>query len=150
MPTDIIRKPTAQEALDFEDISRFRTKKPKEIFKKKVTDIEQQATKDKKPFCAACAFIDFQDINDKLEKEINRGGGAELTNVIKQIDGIDLTKYGKASYFDNVKDQEMYDKNPETGRVELTHYSVDYKCKPRRHGISVFIPKEDYKKPVEK
>ena len=146
MPTDIIRKPTEQESLDFEDISRFRKKKPKELFKKRLVEIEKKYTKERKPFCSACALVDFEDINERLTKEASRGIGDELVNAKKEIDNFNFDKYGKTSYFEHLEDKEMFDKNPATGRVELMSYSVDYRCKPRRHGISVFIDKEDYKK----
>ena len=150
MPTDIIRKPTEQESLDFEDISRFRKRKPKELFKKRLTEIEKKFTKESKPFCSACANIDFEDIKERLNKEASRGIGDELINSKKEIDNFNFDKYGKISYFNHIKDQEMFDKNPATGRVELMSYSVDYRCKTRRHGVSVFVDKEDYKKPLDK
>ena len=98
-----------------------------------------------KPFDSPCARLDFNDKLETAEKESERRNGFVKIDEIK-IDVGDLDKYGDADRFEFIEDQEdVQDKVIEGSRTQvIIGHTVSYKCKPRGHGISVFIPIKEY------
>lgn len=101
--------------------------------------------KEHKPFDEPCARLDFGDRLEQAQRESERGQGfvGEL-----KIDIGDLDKYGDANRFETLGEEEdIQDKFVEGSRIQVViGHTVDYKCKNRGHGISVFTPKGEYKK----
>lgn len=104
-----------------------------------------------KPYDSVCARLEFRDKLEQAEKESERRHGFVNVAEIKVEIG-DLDKYGDADRFELVEDQEaMQDKVIEGSRTQVVMgHTMSYRCKARGHGISVFVPNEEYKKIKEK
>lgn len=127
------------------DYIELGTTTPLKIFSAKLAKKMQEHMKTRKPFDEPCARIDFKDQIDALERESERRNGF-IDPASMKIDLKDFDKYGDEDRFDFVEDQEDVTEKFVDGtrtRVVLGH-TVSYKCKQRGHGVSVFIPQEEY------
>ena len=102
--------------------------------------------KKRKPFCEPCARLEFRDKLEMAEKESERVHGFIKEDIKIEIG--DLDKYADADNFELLEDQEDYiDKVIEGSRTQVVMgHTLSYKCKKRGHGISVFIPSDEYRK----
>jgi len=126
---------------DFIDIG---TITPLTIFSKKAAEVVQKFVKSHKPFDEQCARLDFKDKLEVAERESERRYGFVKAEEIK-IDVGDLEKYGDADRFELLSEEDTYgDKLTDDGKKTqgLIGYTLNYRCKPRGHGISVFVPLE--------
>ncbi len=116
------------------------------IFDAKLAAVTQSFVKKHKPFDEQCARLDFKDKIAVLERESERRHGYVKVDEIKSDSG-NLDKYGDEDKFEFIADEETYgDKIMEDGKKTrgIVGHTVDYKCKQRGHGISVFIPLAEY------
>jgi hypothetical protein len=91
--------------------------------------------------------LDFTDKVERAEKESYRIHGFARPDMLKVEYG-NLEQYGDANRFELVEDQEArQDKVNEGMRTQvITGHTLSYRCKQRGHGISVFVPNEEYEK----
>jgi len=122
------------------------------LFNKRLAEVAMKFSKMNKPFDEPCARIDFRDKVETMEKESQRRNGFVKVDELKlNIEKIDLEKYGAEDRFEFVSDNEDVTEKFLDGtrtRVVLGH-TIDFRCKNRGHGISLFIPLADYiKSPI--
>ena len=118
-----------------------------DVFNEKLSAKVLEFNKKYKPFDEPCARLEYRDKLETAEKESERRHG--FVNVKElNVDVGDLDKYGNEDRFILVEDQEAYvDKVIEGSRTQVVlGHTLSYKCKQRGHGISVFVPNEEYKK----
>jgi len=65
-----------------------------------------------------------------------------------KVDMEDLEKYGNSDNFELEEDQEDIRDILQDGmkKTVTVGHTLSYRCKRRGHGISVFVPMEDYEK----
>ena len=122
------------------------------VFDIKLAEVAQEYVKKHKPFDGACARWDFRDKVETLERESERRHGFVKVDEINLEPG-NLDKYGDEDRFEFLKDEATYgDKVAEDGKKTrgIIGHTMDYKCKPRGHGISVFVPLAEYNERKEK
>jgi hypothetical protein len=143
---DIERRPTQVEQADFITLG---TKTIFDVFNQKVAEKVLEYNKKFKPFDEPCARLDFRDRYEKAQKESQRIYGFVKNDLKLEIG--DLDKYGKEDRFELLEDQEAYvDKVIEGSRTQvIMGHTLSYKCKDRGHGISIFIPNDEYKRMKE-
>jgi len=114
------------------------------LFYRKLADVTQKFAKLHKPFDEPCCILDFRDKLEAAEKESERIYGFVKDDI--KIELNDLDKYADENRFEFVEDQEdVQDKVIEGSRTQVViGHTLSYKCKPRGHGISVFIPIKEY------
>lgn len=140
--SSVIRTPTFEEAKDFINIGQKRRRTPQELMRKIISEEEQKATKERRPFCRPCAQIDFDLIRNKYDTERASGKGENLEESKKEIDNFDLKKYAKPDYF-TVNTPVSKRNVDKSGRVH-TEYYYDYKCKKRAHTYSLGLTEEEH------
>jgi len=146
---EIFREPTSEEKKDFKDLLEER---PTVIdkFKSQLQSKEKEYNLKRKPFCARCARIDFQDSVNAKVSEMERHANFETELSKFKITIPDLEQYGKDDRFKLIKDIPAMEpvNKVESGQVaRQTQIGVhrDFKCKVRGCGISVFIPNSELK-----
>lgn len=143
MATEIERPQTSAERADF---TRLGTKMPRDIFLKELAIVEHSFAKKKLPFDSQCAKADFNDEIEKLERESERSNGFVRAEDISKFKFKDFEKYGDKKRFDIVKT----DEDVETVNInglrssQKCGFTVQYRCKERRHGISVCLTTAEY------
>lgn len=122
------------------------TKTILDVFNEKLGNVVLTFNKAYKPFDEPCARLDFRDRLDAAQKESERQKGFVAPDLKVEIG--DLEKYGDENRFVLEEDQEAYvDKVIEGSRTQVVMgHTLSYRCKNRGHGISVFIPNDEYKK----
>lgn len=139
----IMRQPSNEEAADYAQVGRTT---PKMVFMKKLDDKKTEYSKEFKPFDEQCARLDYADEVERIERESQRSIGYVDANAISNIDFGDFGKYGGDSRFELVRDDEdveMQNINNVKTAIKIGH-TIQYKCKNRGHGISVFMPTSVY------
>ena len=123
------------------------TKTAIDIFNKKLSEKVLEFNKKYKPYDEPCARLEYKDKLEVAEKESERRHGFVDVRELK-VDIGDLDKYGNDDRFTLIEDQEAYvDKVIEGSRTQvILGHTLSYKCKQRGHGISVFVPNDEYKK----
>ena len=160
MDTNIFRSPTKEELAErdeygrttiflnpnIENISIF------EKFNDILIELEQEATRDRFPFCRRCARLDFQQEIKKVEFELSATEGELISefqlNKIKIPSKEELRDtYGLNRF--NFKDKSIaMDTAAEVISGQVIHKQVqigvyeNYICKKRGCGFSLFIPNE--------
>ena len=130
-----------------EEFIKIGTKTAIDVFNEKLSAKVLEFNKKYKPYDEPCARLEYKDKLENAEKESERRNGfvniSELT-----VDIGDLDKYGNDDRFTLIEDQEAYvDKVIEGSRTQvILGHTLSYKCKQRGHGISVFVPNDEYKK----
>lgn len=130
---------------DYRDIN---TVMPIQVFNARIAKAAQGYLKKRKPFDEQCARMEFRDQIEMQERESERRHGFVKVDELKMdIEGLDLDKYGKEDRFEFIDDKEdVTEKFIEGTKMQVTiGHTLSYKCKPRGHGISVFIPIEEYR-----
>ena len=113
-------------------------------FDAKLAEVSQEFVKKHKPFDEQCARLDFRDKVETLERESERRYGYIKVEEIKVEHG-DLDNYGDKNRFEFLSEKDTFgDKLSDDGKKTqgMVGYTLDYKCKQRGHGISVFVPLE--------
>jgi hypothetical protein len=118
-----------------------------DMFNEKLSKKVLEFNKKYKPFDEPCARLEFKDKLETAERESERRHGFVDVKELK-VDIGDLDKYGSEDRFELLEDQEAYiDKVIEGSRTQVVMgHTLSYKCKNRGHGISVFVPNDEYKK----
>ncbi len=127
-----------------EEFIDLRAPTPMNVFYVKLAEVSQKYVKAHKPFDEQCARVDFMDKVKLTEKESERRYGFVKVEEIKVKIG-NLDKYGDADRFELISEEDTYgDKLSDDGKKTqgMIGYTLNYKCKPRGHGISVFVPLE--------
>lgn len=130
--------------VDYKDINAMT---PMKAFNRLLADKKQEFVKGHKPFDEQCARLDFSDRVEEMERESERRYGfVKMSEIQVDIDKIDFKKYADDDRFEFLEDQEdVQDKVIEGSRTQvLIGHTLSYRCKPRGHGISVFIPIAEY------
>lgn len=135
---EIFREQTNEEKKDFKTIMN----PPETIedrFKKELQKVEYQFQKNKKPFCARCARMDFKEqIQGKLKKMSDNVDYETDINKFK-IELPDFTVYGEESRFKEIGQKELFNPaNAAKGDKAHMEYATDYKCTVRGCGLSIF------------
>jgi hypothetical protein len=146
--TGIFRLPTEEEKKDFKPIGRSGKLDYEHKFLKELADAEQRYIKQSMPFDCRCAQIDFNDKIEVIKKEIERLAGKVDTDDprFERLFPFDYDKYAKSSRFELVDEREIMENKLIDGvRVPYkTAMCIDYKCKIRGEGISIFVPIDKY------
>ena len=119
-------------------------------FNERLAKVTLEFNKQFKPFDSQCARLDFKDKLEAAEKESQRIYGFVNQNL--KIDFGDLSKYGNEDRFELLEDQEDREEILVNGvRTHVvTGHTLSYRCKPRGHGIAVFIPIKEYEEKFAK
>ena len=131
---------------DYTDIKAIT---PMMRFSDKLSKVRLEFDRKHKPFDEQCARLDFVDKVEKAEKESERMNGyVNMEDIKVEVDEEFLNQYGDEDRFVFIEEQpHLQDKVIEGTRTQvLTGYHRNYRCKARGHGISIFIPIEDYNK----
>lgn len=139
----IFRPQTEEEKVDFKDLNETSLKSE---FRKQLSFIEAKYTKVHKPFDARCAINDFDSQIEDVERESERISGFVRKEDMRKIKTPDFEIYGKEDRFEiggDDEDIEMQNINGVRTPRTIGH-TIKYICKLRKHGVSVFIPIEDY------
>lgn len=125
---------------------------PQKFFAKKLAEVEQKFAKEHLPFDGQCARLDFKDEIERIVRESERAVGYVKEDDIKKLNVDDLEKYGDAKLFEEVRVDEDTEFVIVNGIRTPTKagYTVQYKCKNRGHGISVFMPVDVYEERFKK
>ncbi len=129
-----------------QDYTELGTLTPIKLFNQKIEKASKKFTKEHEPFDEPCARIDIRDELEMVEKESIRRHGFINVKEIK-IDVGDLERYGNPELFELIEDNETYDDtlSADGRKIKgIIGHTIDYRCKKRGHGISVFIPLEVY------
>ena len=130
-----------------EDYIHINAMTPMKKFNIKLAKVAQGFIKKRKPFDEQCARLDFRDKIENAEKESERRHGFVKVSELKfDVEKIDFNKYAASDRFELLEDQEdVQDKVIEGSRTQvIIGHTLSYKCKPRGHGLSVFIPIAEY------
>lgn len=112
-----------------------------------LADVSQQFVRKHEPFDEQCARLDFRDKLESLERESERRNGFIKVDDIKLEHG-NLDRYGDIDRFELLSKEDTFgDKLTTDGKKTqgMIGYTMNYKCKQRGHGISVFVPLEGKK-----
>jgi len=142
--TGIERVPTEAERGEMQILGE---KTPKMVFLAELAKIGQVYAKKHLPFDEQCAKMEYQDEVDRITKENERTYGFVREDDIKKIK-VNFEAYADKDRFELVDDDEeieMQNINRVRTPVKVGH-TIKYKCKVRGHGISVFMPTEEYMK----
>lgn len=116
-------------------------------FKKLVSEKSQVYNKERKPYCTACAWEDFNDKVEDAKKKMIRNASMNITG--KELDfnvEVDLESYGKSDLFREIGTRTVNNKVIIQGtRIPIPMYYVDFKC-IRGHGYSIEYTEEEYGK----
>ena len=144
MAVGIDRPQTESEKSDYDVLGKTT---PKEKFLKDLAKVEIEHVRNFMPFDAQCAKADFNEQLEQLERESERRTGFISPKFIEaNLKMPKLEDYGNLTRFDKVQedtDMEMQNINGLRSSVKVG-VTVMYKCKKRRHGISVAYPNELY------
>lgn len=134
----IMRPATEVEKQDFIEIG---TKTPMDDFFSKVTKMHQKYLKQRKPYCMACARLDFEDKIGEYTKETTRAQEG-FNEKLKSLELPEIEQYADSDRFEIVGEQEVIETKLLDGIKQevLTGKYIRYRCKARGHGISMFIP----------
>lgn len=128
--------------VDYIDVRNksIKSKMREELIKK-----DQESTKNKIPFCFRCANIDF---NNKIESTIKEAllKEGDVKEDDLKLPKLDLKQYEGKNNFEEHRITEAWDKMKGTSKEELIGYHIDYKCKKRGCGRTIFLNLEEYKK----
>ena len=145
-PTNIDRPLTEAEKREFIDV---RNQTPRQAFRRHMDKTKGEYTRKHKPFCERCATFDFQDALAKHVREsVRRQKVSNYTEALNAstMDFHDLNQYGADVRFELLSRKEHF----ETVRIQLTTvreqtgWMLDYRCKIRQCGHSVFVPLKEY------
>lgn len=137
----IYRPQTAEEARDFKDINK---RTIQDVFRTTLISFEQKATKERKPYCAKCAKIDFEDWHEKIAREAVRNAGNRKKAVveydIKSV--IDFSSYGTESRFKLLNKSDAMEpvRRGERTIQEKIGENWDYECQVNSCMRTVFVP----------
>lgn len=129
---------------DYQDINMVT---PQKKFLAQLSTVVLKYAQEHKPYDSACAKLEFKDKLEALEKESERRYGfVKIENIKCGMTDVELEKYGDEDRFEFIEDQEdVQDKVIEGSRTQVViGHTLSYRCKPRGHGISVFIPIAEY------
>jgi len=134
-----------------EDYTDIGAVNPMRTFNAKLAEVAQKFLKKRKPFDEQCARLEFRDKIESAERESERRHGFVKVEEIK-VDFSNLEKYGDDDRFVFIEDQEdVTEKFVEGTKMQIAiGHTLSYRCKKRGHGISVFIPIEEYKNKKDK
>lgn len=143
--TRITRSPTSEELRNYIPIGFVTVEKR---FKKELQKIEQEYTKERKPYDSFCALLDFQDSWEQYKKELQRKIGVLGATQEEQVpfNFPNLEKYGDPKRFTlKSKSPIMRDVIVDGVKVpKLIGHYYEYVSKVRGNGISVEIPLQDF------
>ena len=134
----IERTPTNVERQEMEIVGE---KSLMDIFRGKLADVEQKYAKQHLPYDGQCANADYENEIEDIQRESKRVYGFVKEQDLAKVN-IDLDKYGDADRFEIVVDDEeieMQNINGIRTPMKVGH-TIKYRCKQRRHGVSVFMP----------
>ena len=138
---NIERTPTEEERRDYRPIGE---KDYTHKFAREVANEQQKFVKVFKPYCARCARLDFEDKSREAQDELKRKmGHVDMQDKsFANLFPFDYEKYGDESRFKVITETEVMENKLIDGvRVPYkTGYNVDYVCKNRGCGITVFVP----------
>ena len=107
----IVRDPTEAEKKDFIPIMGNQPKKsPEEKFINAISEAEQKALKEGKPFCYKAALEDYKEHFEKEVAKSKKKHGYILADEIKPFD-VDLSRYSDLKNFDKEELDETYDED---------------------------------------
>lgn len=129
---------------DFIDVKK-RKQSISERLRKELIKYDQECTKKRIPFCYRCAKIAYEDKIQEIIREALRKSGDVKQEDLK-LPRIDLKQFTGVKNFEELNSNEAWEKVKGTGEEKHTGYQIDYKCKIRGCGRSVFVPKEEYEK----
>ncbi len=121
-----------------------------DIFLAQLAEISAKFVKEHKPFDGQCARLDFQDEVSRVEKESERMHGYVRAEDINGMKFDNLEKYGDIKRFEEAGvDEELEMQVVTIGGMNVkknvvSGYTVQYKCKERGHGCSVFMTRDEY------
>ena len=143
---DVALQPAnAEQKKNFVDLM-YGEKDLRNKFSKQLTLKEKECTENHVAFCYPCAKIDFDDEFRKALLEITRNPLSKEERESKkrtfELDLPELEEYSKPSYFDLVNTEVRREVSVIDGiKVPRPAYmEYNYKCKKRKHGITVQIP----------
>src|SRR3990167_6150554 len=144
MAINIFRPQTTEEKRNFQNVMNLERNKEFE-FRKRVEAIESEFLHEKKiPFCSRCARIDWKDKRKRIIEELERNEGyVENFNELNvETTDEEIRSYGDTDKFIEGKKQEMKEMKMIDGSkiMATTGSYMNYKCKKRNCGISVWHP----------
>lgn len=148
--TTIYRTPTDIEKKEFREIG---TRDFRDKFAADLAKLQLECTRDYKPICIRCAKLDFKDKVDKMFKEAERTEGISITDErLSKIFPFNFEPYMKEDRFELVNEGEVRATKVVDGvKVPFINgYNIDYRCKIRGCGITIFVPKPIYDEMKEK
>jgi len=122
--------------------------KPIMDFSLQLSKVKQDFDKKFMPFDEQCARLDYQDKCEMLERESERKYGfIKLDECKVNLNKKDLEKYGDKDRFELIEDKEETEFVIVNGirTSTVAGHTMSYVCKERGHGISVYVPIEQYK-----
>ena len=157
---EIFRTESADEKKDFKAI-RINKEDVFDKFRKKISDKEREYSKQRKPYCARCAKLDFKNSNEERARQMEIKIGYIDFEKFKPIYP-DLEEYGKEDRFILLKESDAMEptRNPIPGTIQRKvkiGIHRDFQCKVcgdidaerKTSGrISLFIPNEELESSV--
>lgn len=144
MATGIERPQTDAEKNDYQALG---TVTPRERFLKRLAAVEMDHVRKSMPFDGQCAKADFSEQVEQLERESEARYGFISPQFIEDnLKMADLNEYGNLTRFDIVQeddDVEMQNINGLRSSIK-TGTTVQYRCKKRKHGVSVSLSNDVY------
>ena len=142
---EIIVKASEEQRKNFIDIGIQETS-PIDRQYKKLVEKQQECTELHVPFCYQCAKQDFEEETRRAVAEIVRNPFTREERESKQkkipLNLKDLEEYAKPSYF-NLIDTKVRKEVTVVDGTKMSrpaYQEYNYKCKTRKHGISVQVP----------
>ena len=142
MFTGIERAPTVEERKDMQVVGE---RDHLNLFNREVALIAQKFAKKYLPFDEQCARSDFVDKLEDVERESERSYGYVRKEDLDKV-SVDIESYGKIDRFEIVTEDEETEFQIIDGIKKSVKigWTIKYRCKRRDHGISVFVPTDEY------
>ena len=128
--------------IDYNDINK-KKRDPKTIFRQLNVQEEQKHVKKHEPYCFRCAKFDFEDMIDKTQKNVSRGGLVDESDLKINLDKIDLKKYSDIKRFTLLAESDAVDSvliiggHRKTSKIGI---NMSYQCNECNAKITVFEP----------
>jgi len=160
MAMEFFRQPTPEDLTHFTGgyLGEVKQQTINRIFERKLTKVDQEYTKNMKPFCAKCARLDFKDQlkkhKDELFRKVRTHFSEEEKNTgygdLEKIDiDINLDEYGDPKRFKVIREEIASEpitvSDLAAGKIQrLVKIGIhrDFRCKIRGCGRSVFLSNE--------